>query len=143
MAMGITGLDERRSRINMTPLIDVLLVLLVIFIMVAPVMTKALQSELPRRADGTLPPEFAESQLVLRICADGRLLLNHEAAEPGELPARLHAAFGTRGGARVVFVDAEEMVPYGKVIEVMDMCRDAGAEMIGIVSDPPVAGAGI
>jgi len=132
MAMGIHGPGTAQSRINVTPLIDVLLVLLVIFIMVAPVMTKALQSELPRRAQGALSAQATMNRPCVRICADGRLLLNNEEIQAQALGERLRQAFSTEGGATVLFIDADEAVGYGRVVEVMDLGRDAGAPTIGL-----------
>ena len=135
MAMGLGGPDQHQSGINVTPLIDVLLVLLVIFIMVAPIMTKALPSAIPQKADHPLPAEHAEQQLVVRVCADGRLLLNREEIGLSSLPSRLQELFTLRGGERVIFLDADPSVIYGTVVEVMDLCRDAGVETIGVIPD--------
>ena len=141
MAMGIGGsggmgwLGRSQSRINITPLIDVLLVLLIIFIMVTPALTKALQSEIPRKAEGSPPATANDSQLIVHLSADGRLHLNQETLSPEELPDRLTEIFMLRGGRRVVFLDADDRSAYGQVVEVMDLCRDGGAEVIGAVPD--------
>jgi biopolymer transport protein ExbD len=135
MVTGPGGLGQSRSSINVTPLVDVLLVLLIIFIMVTPILTKAMQSEIPQKVDEPLPPEYADRQLVVHVGTDGRLQLNREEVERGSLPSRLHEVFAQRGGARVVFLDAESEVAYGTVIEVLDLCRDGGAETIGVVPD--------
>jgi biopolymer transport protein ExbD len=135
MAMGLGGLGQSRSSINVTPLIDVFLVLLILFIMVAPVLTQALQTDIPQRAEPPLPPEYAERQLVVHVCADGRLRLNREEVELTRLPRRLREIFAQRGGERVIFLDADEGVRYGTVVEVMDRCRDGGAETIGAIPD--------
>jgi biopolymer transport protein ExbD len=135
MATGPGGLGQSRSSINVTPLVDVLLVLLVIFIMVTPILTKAMQSEIPRKVDEPLPAEYADRQLVVHVGADGRLLVNHEEVDPGNLTGRLREIFAQRGGRRVVFLDAEEGVAYGTVVEVLDLCRDGGVETIGVIPD--------
>jgi biopolymer transport protein ExbD len=135
MAMGLTGLGRSQSSINVTPLIDVLLVLLIIFMMVAPILTKAMWSDIPRKANQSLPAEYAEKQLVLRVCADGRLLLNREELDSPGLPGRLREVFARRSGRRVIFLDADQDVLYGTVIAVMDLCRDAGAQTIGVIPD--------
>jgi biopolymer transport protein ExbD len=133
--MGIGGYDGGHSRINVTPLIDVLLVLLVIFIMVAPVVTTAVTPQLPLQAESPLSPEDAERQLVVHVAADGGVRLNREDLERADLPGRLREVLARRGGERVVFLDAADGARYGAVVEVMDLCRDGGAEAIGAVPD--------
>jgi|WetSurMetagenome_2_1015567.scaffolds.fasta_scaffold118478_2 biopolymer transport protein ExbD len=136
MAMGSGGgLNQNQSSINVTPLIDVLLVLLIIFMMVTPILTKALQSDIPQKVDQPLPAEYTEKQLVVRVTADGRVMLNRDEATMSGLPGMLREIFAQRGGKKVVFLDADNSVPYGTVIEVMDLCRDGGVETIGVVPD--------
>jgi biopolymer transport protein ExbD len=135
MAIGLGGLGQNQSSINMTPLIDVLLVLLIIFMMVTPILTKALQSDIPQKVDQPLPAEYTEKQLVVRVAADGRLLLNREEIGLSSLSNRLREIFALRGGKKVIFLDADNGVRYGTVVEVMDLCRDAGVETIGMVPD--------
>ncbi|MBM3319039.1 MAG: biopolymer transporter ExbD [Candidatus Eisenbacteria bacterium] len=138
MLTGPAGLGGSRATIDVTPLIDVLLVLLVIFIMVAPMLTKALQVEVPGRAPQGLP-EGAASPDVVEILADGRLLWNRQAIDRSALPERLRESFAQREGERVVFLDAQAAVPYGAVIEVMDLCRRGGAAIIGAIPDSAAA----
>jgi biopolymer transport protein ExbD len=136
MAMGSGGgLNQNQSSINVTPLIDVLLVLLIIFMMVTPILTKALQSDIPQKVDQPLPAEYTEKQLVVRVTADGRLMLNRDEVTLSALPGTLREVFAQRGGKKVVFLDADNSVSYGTVIEVMDLCRDGGVETIGVVPD--------
>src|SRR3989442_13954367 len=115
MAVGTGGLNQTQSSINVTPLIDVLLVLLIIFMIVAPVLTKALQSEIPQKADQPLPEEYSERQLVVSITSDGRYLLNREEVSLENLPARLRDVFAARGGKKWLFVNADDAVAYGLV----------------------------
>jgi biopolymer transport protein ExbD len=135
MAMGLGGLGRSQANINVTPLIDVLLVLLIIFMMVAPILTKAMLTDIPRKVDHPLPAEYAEKQLVVHVLADGRLLLNREEIGLTNLPDRLREVFAQRSGQRVLFLDAEEDVLYGTVVAVMDLCRDGGAQTIGVIPD--------
>jgi biopolymer transport protein ExbD len=135
MAMGSGGLNQNQSSINVTPLIDVLLVLLIIFMMVTPILTKALQSDIPQKVDQPLPAEYTEKQLVVHVAADGRLMLNRDEVSLSTLSSTLREIFVQRGGKKVVFLDADNSVPYGTVIEVMDLCRDGGVETIGVVPD--------
>ncbi len=136
MDKGLEGLGNLRSTINVTPLVDVLLVLLIIFIMVTPILTKALQSNIPYKVNQPLPAEYAERQLVVHVGTDGQLRLNREEVELSGLSGRLREIFAQRGGGRrVVFLDADESVAYGTVITVMDLCRDGGASTIGVIPD--------
>ncbi len=134
--MEYDGLGQTRSTINVTPLVDVLLVLLIIFIMVTPVLTTAIESNIPQKVDQPLPAEYAEKQLVIHLFADGRLLLNQEEVALGNLPGRLQQIFAQRGrGGRVIFLDACQDVPYGMVVNVMDLCREGGARTLGVIPD--------
>ena len=136
MGTGSGGLDQQRSDINVTPLIDVLLVLLVIFMIITPLLTKAMHSDIPQKSDQPLPQEYAEKQLVLTITQDGRTLLNAEEIGLAQLPVRLREVFDLRGHGRVLFINAEDGVPYGLVVQAMDLCWSAGAEHVGIVTEP-------
>ena len=135
MAIGLGGLDQQKSEINVTPLIDVLLVLLVLFMIITPLLTKALDSDIPKKSDQPLPQAFSEKQLVLSVTADGRYFLNREELGLAQIGARLQEVFAQRGGERIVFVNAEDTVPYATVVQAMDLCRGAGAENIGIVTE--------
>jgi len=135
MPIGLGGLNQQKSDINVTPLIDVLLVLLVIFMMITPLLTKAMDADIPKKADQPLPQSYSEKQLVLSITADGRYFLNREELSLAHLGSRLREVLTQRGGGRVVFVNAEEAVPYGLVVQAMDLCRSAGAENLGLVTE--------
>jgi biopolymer transport protein ExbD len=136
MALGTGGLDQAKSEINMTPLIDVLLVLLVLFMVITPLLTKALESAIPKTSEEQLPPEFSEKQLVLSITEDGRIQLNREEIGLAQLGTRLHGIFTQRAhGERVIFINAEDDVPYGTIVQTMDICHGAGAENVAIVTE--------
>ncbi len=141
MAMGTGGLSQNQSSINVTPLIDVLLVLLIIFMMVTPILTKAVQSDIPQKVDRPIPAEYTEKQLVVRVTTDGRIMLNREEVTMSRLPDRLREVFAQRGGKKLLFLDADNGVRYGTVIEVMDLCRDGGADNIGVIPDSIATGA--
>jgi biopolymer transport protein ExbD len=136
MAIGTGGLSQTKSDINVTPLIDVLLVLLVLFMIITPIMTKALDNDIPKTSEETLPPEFSEKQLVLSITEDGRFHLNREEIGLAQLGGRLHGVLVARGsGERVVFINAEDNVPYGTIVQAMDICHGAGAENVAIITE--------
>lgn len=140
MSFEIDSLHQTRSNINVTPLIDVLLVLLVIFMLVTPILTKAMPSDIPQKVDGAVPETYSERQLVLTITADGRYQLNQERLTLGQLPFRLRDVLAIRGGKKLVFLNADDSLPYGLVMQVMDLCRSAGAEHVGLVLESmPIA----
>ena len=141
MAITTGGLSETKSDINVTPLIDVLLVLLIIFMIVTPVLSKAMDSEIPQKSDQPIPEQYSAQQLVVSITADGRYMLNREELTLSYLPTRLRDVFEQRGGKKVLFLNADDSVPYGQVVQVMDLCRTAGAETIAVVSESIQAGA--
>jgi biopolymer transport protein ExbD len=117
-----------RSEINVTPLIDVVLVLLIVFMVVVPILqTGYVVATPPARPSEPL----AGRQLIVRMDRDGRTYLNRAAVPRNELPDRIRAA--VENGNRTLFFAADGELPYGEVAEVMDLCRNAGAKRLGIV----------
>lgn len=139
MSHGSDRLSDLRAAINVTPLVDVLLVLLIIFIMVAPILTQAVPTDIPRPADPAADSEPDSEQLVLQVAADGALRLNREPVAASALPQRLEAIYMDRPGRAVIFLDANEQVRYETVIAVIDLCRDGGAKVIGVVPDSVIS----
>jgi biopolymer transport protein ExbD/biopolymer transport protein TolR len=128
------------SDINMTPLIDVMLVLLVIFMITAPLMTSSLKLDLPK-ADGAKPndtPQFVS----VAIDPQGKLYFGEEALEAPAFAQRI--AETARNNPRTeVQLRADTTVPYGRVAELIDMVQKAGLNRIGFVTAPGgAAGAG-
>jgi biopolymer transport protein ExbD len=128
------------SDINMTPLIDVMLVLLVIFIITAPLMTSSLKLDLPKReaAGGSDAPAF----VALSIDPQGRLYLGEQALDPTQ--ARDLISTRVRDAARrnpdtEVQLRADSQVPYGRVAELIGWVQDAGLSRIGFVTEAPGA----
>lgn len=136
MSFETDSLHETRANINVTPLIDVLLVILIIFMIITPILTTAMNSDIPQKLDGAVPQEYSERQLVLSLTADGRYMLNREQLTLGQVSIRLRDVLTLRGGRKLVFVNADDSVPYGVVMQLMDLCRAAGAEHVSLVLDP-------
>ena len=135
MAMGAgAGLNQSKSDINVTPLIDVLLVLLIIFMMVTPLLTMAMNSDIPKKALEPVPQEYSDRQLVLSIHSDGRFFLNKEEVPLTGIASRVRDALSQRA-QKVLFLDAEDGVPYGTVVQAMDLCIGAGAEHVALVTE--------
>lgn len=134
MALTTPELDEVRAEINVTPLVDVVLVLLVILLLVAPLLRDELPVELPIAAhardagDDTTP--------TLTVAADGSVSFDGAPLPSDDLAARLATIYAARV-AKTVMLAAARTLPYARVVEVMDACRAAGIERIGIVTAPP------
>lgn len=138
MGMAVGGGGDSMSDMNVTPFIDVCLVLLIIFMIVTPIILKGFDVNVPPKASDEDLAKFKKSlsqQLILTITSDGRINLNQEDIEKPFLVKRIKDLFERRGGKKIIFFNAENDVNYGLAVEVMDMLRQAGAETIGIVRE--------
>ena len=124
------------SDINMTPLIDVMLVLLVIFMITAPLMSSSLKLELPR-TEGAQPNDAPQS-ISVALNPQGRLYLGEEALEPAAFAARVAEA-ARRNPRTEVQLRADRSVPYGRVAEVIGVVQQAGLSRIGFITEPAAA----
>ncbi len=122
------------SDINMTPLIDVMLVLLVIFIITAPLMTSSLKLDLPKTDSAT--PTSAPAFIALAIDADGKLFFGDETLAREALALRVAAAAKANPQLEVQ-LRADQKVPYGQVAELIAMIQKAGLSRIGFVTEAP------
>jgi len=122
------------SEINVTPLVDVMLVLLIIFMVAAPMMTQGLDVELPKVDAQALQTE--ERQTVLTIRADGAVFLDEYEVSGVNLAFQVAQVMKTKGN-QTVFLKADHSVAYGAVAEVMSQLRQAGVTSIGLVTEPP------
>lgn len=118
------------NEINVTPMIDVLLVLLIIFMMIIPMSRKALDAQLP---DPTPQPASTVNadQIVLEVLPGDKFAVNKEPIEKKDVLVRLKAIFDPRP-EKVIFVKGDTTVAYGNVIWAMDQARGAGVKVIGI-----------
>lgn len=131
------GGDGRRigtslAEINIVPLVDVVLVLLLIFMLTAPMMYRGIDVNLPRAA---AKPTAVEERLVLTVTKDRTLFLNDRRIAPGGLEGSLRDAFRNRTD-KTLYLKADAGLSYGAVIETMDMVRRAGIERLGMVTEP-------
>ena len=125
------------SYINVTPLVDVMLVLVVIFILAAPLLAGSLRLELPR-AQGTASGAAADAVLV-ELARDGRAHIDGAALDGAALAARLTALAAERPNAEIQ-LRADAAVPYGRVVELMGVAHAAGLARIAFVAEPTPAG---
>jgi biopolymer transport protein TolR len=134
MAMG--GHNNNRavmSEINVTPLVDVMLVLLVIFMVTAPMMQQGVQVNLPKADTRAMTP--AEESVVVSVDKNGRVFIDKEEIPAGDLRKRLSTLFATRA-KKEVFLKADAGVPYGEVVRTMADIKGAGVERLGMVTEP-------
>jgi biopolymer transport protein TolR len=120
------------AEINIIPLVDVVLVLLLIFMLTAPMMYRGIDVNLPRAA---AKPTAVEERMVLTVTKDRALYLNDKRVGPGGLDAQLKAAFQGRTD-KTLYLKADAGLAYGAVIETMDQVRRAGIERLGMVTEP-------
>ena len=124
------------SDINMTPLIDVMLVLLVIFMITAPLMTSSLKLDLPK-ADGAQPND-APQFISIALDPQGRLYIGDEPLDAAAFTARVADA-ARKNPKTEVQLRADKSVPYGRVAEVIGVAQKAGLNRIGFVTEPSTA----
>src|SRR5947209_16343680 len=125
--------DPVMADINVTPLVDVMLVLLIIFMIAAPMLHQGVEVALPKAHAQNLPLRV-QDPLVVSIDRNGRVYLRESAVETEELVARVKAQISARGDD-TVFLKGDRDVPYGKVIEVLDLLHQGGIVHVGMVTD--------
>jgi biopolymer transport protein TolR len=133
MAMQLGKTGGVKSDINVTPLVDVMLVLLIIMMIVAPMLQKGVDVKLPEAANTADKPE-TQDQTVVAVTADGRLFLNSVEVPENDLVRRVTDALEAKK-AKIVLIKADEDAPYGRVMAAMDSLRKAQVEDMGLVTE--------
>jgi biopolymer transport protein TolR len=135
--------SEAVSEINITPLIDVMLVLLIIFMVVTPLAQRGLDIALPQAAPPKAEnqPQQPDNQVVLGLEENGTFVNKSLVSSLEELENRLKDIFQARTD-KTIFVKAAGKIPYGKVVQAMDIARGAGVERIGIISEKMIEASG-
>lgn len=127
--------DGAISQINVTPLVDVMLVLLVIFMVAAPILQQGVELDLPKENMGALDGG-QEEQLVVSVNKDGLVFIGAKnKVAVSELGNRLKDIMAARVDKRV-FIKADKRVPYGDVMAVMGAIRRSGVDKVGLVTEP-------
>ena len=127
------GKDGPSPTINVTPLVDVVLVLLIIFMVVTPMLVRTLDVRIPAKPDDLPPPpDDAPPALVLEVAADGSMTFDDQMVAMNELQGRIQQALEDRT-EKQVFVKVDDGARYGDAVAAMDAARGAGAETIGTV----------
>ncbi|MDJ0639506.1 MAG: protein TolR [Paracoccaceae bacterium] len=121
------------SEINVTPFVDVMLVLLIIFMVAAPLTTVGVPVELPKTAASSLPSE-QEEPLAVTLTADGRIQIQTTDVTEDEIVPRLRGVLAERTSDRV-FLRADGAIPYARVVQIMGALNAAGITNIGLVTD--------
>ena len=126
------------SDINVTPLVDVVLVLLIIFMVVTPLLEKDIPVRTPDSEKVEQVQEIPPDQLIVYVRKDGDVKINSESVPEQDFVARLKSRLDPKPAAdKVVFIVAEDNCNYGKFVHVLDNARAAGAETLGFATDPP------
>lgn len=133
--MGMSGGGEDNgmiAEINVTPFVDVMLVLLIIFMITTPMMNQGVQVELPKANSEAMPAD--EKSLILSIQEDGRYFMAEEEYELSEISIKL-TAIALNNPDKEVFIRADGRVAYEKVAQLMAVCTQAGISKLGMVTE--------
>ena len=130
--MQVGGSAGMRSEINVTPLVDVVLVLLIIFMVLTPVVQMGYLVRVPPKAPPGLPTDVMSDQIVLRFLPNNRIMINKEDVNPDQFPARLRDIL--KGNtSKMIFFAGDPDVNYEDTMRFLDMARASGAHNIGII----------
>jgi len=153
MAMAVGGSGGAKADINVTPLIDVLLVLLIIFMVITPMLQKGVSVDLAKvNSPAAMPDADKEDALIVAVMRDGKLFFGNDRIEADQLTQKIKDRIANRVDKRV-YVRADARAKYGSVVDVVDNVRAAGVDDLGLLTDqrknanpqapPPPAAGGI
>ena len=134
--MQVGGGGSLRSDINVTPLVDVVLVLLIIFMVITPVVQMGYLVKVPPKAPAGLPPSAVNDQIILRLMPDNRILINKDDVTPEQFPQRIRDLLHGNT-SKMIFFSGSRDVDYDTTMKFLDTARANGAKNIGIIVEEP------
>jgi biopolymer transport protein TolR len=139
MTVGSSGGKPGRATpsMNVTPLVDVVLVLLIIFMVITPLMARQFWIHLPNQVDKDEPvvPDENDGPVVVSVTKAGEIMINQQIVPDAEFSAKLKRVLAAKGD-RTVFFDADEEAEFGKAVATMDLARAGGASTIAVLTAP-------
>jgi biopolymer transport protein TolR len=140
MGMSVGGQGGPKSDINMTPMIDVLLVLIIIFMVIVPLTPKGLEALVPQPPPPNQPPNQSDQRtVVITVNPDHSMMINQDPIPDGQLQGRLEEIFKTRA-ERVVFVKGDKDLDFMWVAKAIDIAHGAGIDKVGLMTAKVEAG---
>ena len=139
MSMAVGGSGGPKADINMTPMIDVLLVLIIIFMVITPLTPKGLEALVPQPAPPNQKSDADQRTVVIDIHKDKSMMINTEATDENRLGPRLEEIFKTRA-ERVVFVKGDNDLEFQVVAKVIDIAKGVGIDKVGLMTPQMEAG---
>ncbi|HEX7420349.1 MAG TPA: biopolymer transporter ExbD [Thermoanaerobaculia bacterium] len=130
--MQVGGGGSMRSDINVTPLVDVVLVLLIIFMVITPVVQMGYLVRVPPKAPANLPPSAIQDQIVLRLAPNNRVFINKEEMTEEQFPNRIREVLHGNSSKMVFFAGGRD-VDYESTMRFLDLARSSGCKNIGII----------
>jgi biopolymer transport protein TolR len=131
MAMSVGGTKKAMSDINITPLIDVVLVLLIIFMVITPIILRSITAELPQPSQSQSSGKV-EKQVILAVNDEGNITLDNEPVTIESLPGKIHQLFPASKSDKTIMFSAGKKVKVDEVVNLMDICKGNGVQVIGI-----------
>jgi biopolymer transport protein ExbD len=123
-----------RGEINVTPLIDIVLVLLIVFMVMTPVMLKELIAKIPQEQSDNTPQPPGDNPIIVSVAANGNITLGSESIAIEQLAGAVGERL-THDRQKVVFFRIDDRASYGRAVKLMDLCKGAGAVTLGIVTN--------
>jgi biopolymer transport protein TolR len=133
MAMSLGGGHGRKPEINVTPMIDVLLVLIIIFMVIIPMNSVGLKAIIPQPSLESAP-QAPSSDVVITVQGDRKVLLNQEPVPVADLGSRLKTLFAGLPAGKVIFIRADKDIEFERVAEVIDIAKGAGLDHFALMS---------
>jgi biopolymer transport protein TolR len=139
LSTGSAGRGSVKADINVTPMIDVMLVLLIIFMIVTPLIAAGFQATLPKGKNLDPRPE-GDNEVVLGIDRSGRYFLNGRPLPDGTLEDQLRGIFGARTEDKILYFKADNQLKYAKVQEAVETARRSGVRVMAAITEPTKSG---